>query len=235
MDAAHDDIAALRAFLEQAQARAAAAEAEAARAVAQISSTEALIASLRLEIEKLRREIYGRARTQGAAAGAGRVQLEELEATASEDELAAEQAAAKTTAVKAFARQRSSRKPFPAHLPRERVVVPAPSACACCGSTKLAKLGETITETLESIPRQWKVIQTVREKFTCRECEKITQPPAPFHTIPRGWAGPSLLAMILFDKFGQHQPLNRQCERWPAGCRVSLRPWPIRSGPAPAC
>jgi hypothetical protein len=69
---------------------------------------------------------------------------------------------------------RSGRKPFPAHLPRERVVVPAPSACACCGSTKLAKLGETITETLESIPRQWKVIQTVREKFTCRECEKIT-------------------------------------------------------------
>src|SRR5712691_5521192 len=52
-------------------------------------------------------------------------------------------------------------------------------------------------------------IQTVREKFTCRECEKITQPPAPFHTIPRGWAGPSLLAMILFEKFGQHQPLNR--------------------------
>jgi transposase len=64
------------------------------------------------------------------------------------------------------------------------------------------------------IPRQWKVIQTVREKFTCRHCEKITQPPAPFHPTPRGWAGPSLLAMILFEKFGQHQPLNRQAERY---------------------
>jgi hypothetical protein len=180
MDAAHDDIAVLRSALEQAQARAAAAEAEAARAVAQISSTEALIASLRLEIEKLRREIYGqRSERKARLLEQMEFQLEELEATASEDELAAEQAAAKTTAVKAFTRQRSSRKPFPAHLPRERVVVPAPSACACCGSTKLAKLGETITETLESVPRQWKVIQTVREKFTCRECEKITQPPAP--------------------------------------------------------
>jgi hypothetical protein len=59
MDTAHDDIAALRSALEQAQARAADADAEAARAVAQISSTEALTASLRLEIEKLRREIYG--------------------------------------------------------------------------------------------------------------------------------------------------------------------------------
>ena len=60
------------------------------------------------------------------------------------------------------------------------------------------------------IPRQWKVIQTVREKFSCRECETITQPPAPFHVTPRGFAGPNLLAMILFEKFGQHQPLNRQ-------------------------
>ena len=53
-----------------------------------------------------------------------------------------------------------------------------------------------------------------REKFSCRDCEKITQPPAPFHVTPRGFAGPSLLAMILFEKFGQHQPLNRQSERY---------------------
>ena len=224
MDADDDAIATLRSSLEKAHARAAAAEAEAARAMAQVSSTEALIASLRLEIEKLRREIYGqRSERKARLLEQMEFQLEELEATASQDELAAKQAAARTMAVRAFTRQRSSRKPFPAHLARERIVIPAPSACACCGSTKLAKLGETITETLESVPRQWKVIQTVREKFTCRDCEKVTQPPAPFHTIPRGWAGPSLLAMILFEKFGQHQPLNRQCERFAReGVEVSL-------------
>jgi transposase len=64
------------------------------------------------------------------------------------------------------------------------------------------------------IPRRWKVIQTVREKFSCRQCERIAQPPAPFHVTPRGFAGPNLLAMILFEKFGQHQPLNRQSERY---------------------
>ena len=64
------------------------------------------------------------------------------------------------------------------------------------------------------MPRQWKVIQTVREKFTCRSCETITQPPAPFHVIARGRAGPSLLAMILYAKYGQHQPLNRQSETY---------------------
>jgi transposase len=103
---------------------------------------------------------------------------------------------------------RPARKPFPDHLPRERVIVPGPTACTCYGGARLAKLGETITETLETIPRTWKVIQHVREKFTCRDCEKISQAPAPFHVIRRGWAGPSFLAMLVFEKFGQHQPLN---------------------------
>ena len=142
------------------------------------------------------------------------LQLEELEADATEDELAAERAATKATNVAAFQRKRPTRKPFPAHLPRERVIVEAPTSCPCCGSTKLSKLGEDITETLEVIPRQWKVIQTVRERFSCRECERIAQPPAPFHVTPRGFAGPNLLAMVLFEKFGQHQPLNRQSERY---------------------
>ena len=92
--------------------------------------------------------------------------------------------------------------------------MPGPTTCTCCGGARLAKLGEAITETLETIPRTWKVIQHVREKFTCRDCEKISQAPAPFHVISRGWAGPSFLAMLVFEKFGQHQPLNRQAERY---------------------
>jgi transposase len=71
-----------------------------------------------------------------------------------------------------------------------------------------------VTQTLETTPRRWKVIETVREKFSCRDCETISQAPAPFHVIPRAWAGPSLLAMIVFEKFGQHQPLNRQADRY---------------------
>jgi len=78
----------------------------------------------------------------------------------------------------------------------------------------VAQAGRGCHQTLEVIPRQWKVIQHVREKFTCRYCEKISQAPAPCHVIARGWAGPSLLAMILFEKYGQHQPLNRQAERY---------------------
>lgn len=222
MDSLPDDIVSLRALAATALARVDVLEVEAAQAVAELtraraeqSSGEALIATLKLEILKLRRELYGtRSERKSRLLDQLELQLEELEANAGEDEIKAEQAAAKTTNVQPFTRKKPSRKPFPEHLPRERVVLPSPDVCPCCGGDNLCKLGETVTETLESIPRQWKVIQTVREKFACRSCEAISQPPAPFHVIPRGFAGPSLPAMILFEKFGQHQPLNRQSERF---------------------
>ena len=130
-----------------------------------------------------------------------------------EDELAADRAAVNATNVSPFTRKRPSPKPFPDHLPRERVIVPGPTACSCYGRAP-GQAGEDMTETLETIPHSWKVIQHASEKFTCRDCEKISQPPAPFHVIRRGWAGPSFLAMLVFEKFGQHQPLNRQAERY---------------------
>ena len=191
------------------------ARAEVAVAKAERSEDQALIAHLKLMIAKLKRETFDVSSERSSRLlDQMELQLEELEASATEDELAAEKAARATTTVRAFARKKPSRQPFPEHLPRERVVLETPTACACCGGERLSKLGEDITETLEVIPRQWKVIQTVREKFSCRDCETIAQAPAPFHVLPRGWAGPSLLAMIMFEKFGQHQPLNRQAERY---------------------
>ena len=217
-----DNIAALRTALvaERAKrieeaARAARVEAELAVAKAKASDDQAVIAHQQLQIAKLTRQLYGqRSERTVRLLDQMELALEELESTATEDEIAAERAVAKTTNVVAFTRKRPARQPFPEHLPRERVIEPGPTVCLCCGSPRRRKLGEDITETLEVIPRQWKVIQHVREKFTCRDCEKISQAPAPFHVIARGWAGPSLLAMILFEKYGQHQPLNRQSERY---------------------
>ncbi len=210
-----EDLAALKAALAAASAKAAEAEAALAMAHARNADDKALIASQKLEIAKLKRQIYGpRSERASRLIEQMELELEEAAATATEDDIAAEGAAAKTTTVTSFVRKRPSRQPFPAHLPRERVVVPGLTECPCCGGGRLRKLGETITETLDVIPRQWKVIQHVREKMTCRDCEKISEPPAPFHVTPRGWAGPSLMAMMLFEKFGQHQPLNRQVERY---------------------
>lgn len=217
------EIAVLRAALAAAEARAAAAEDELMQTRAVVSASDAMIRHLQLQIAKLRREQYGHSAERHARLIEQlEMQLEDLETDLGQDRAKTDAAAAKTT-VAAFERRRPARKPFPDHLPRERVVVEAPTSCTCCGSGRIVKMGEDITETLEVIPRQWKVIQTVRAKFTCRDCEKISQPPAPFHPTPRGWAGPNLLAMVLFEKFGQHQPLNRQAERYAKeGVEISL-------------
>ena len=140
-----DDIDALKAEVAAGRARAAA--------------DQALIAHQQLQIAKLRHQLYGQ-RSERAVRLLDQMELglEELESAATEDEIAAEQAAARATNVVAFTRRRPSRQPFPAHLPRERLVEPAPATCLCCGGARLRKLGEDITETLEVIPRSWKVI-----------------------------------------------------------------------------
>jgi transposase len=229
-DTLPDDVDALKAALLA--ERAARREFE-----ARASGAEAMVAHLKLMIAKMKRDRFG------ASAERGRklldqleMQLEELETAAAENDVAG--AAPDNTTVRPFTRSKPVRAPLPAHLPRERVVLPSPTSCPCCGGT-LSKLGETITETLESIPRRYKVIQTVREKFSCRSCETITQPPAPFHVIARGRAGPDLLATVMHGKFGEHQPLNRQSERffregidlsvstladWVGACTTALSP-----------
>src|SRR5271163_827829 len=214
-DAFPDDVAALKAVLVAARERGLITAAELAVARAKAAEDQALIASQKLRIAKLERQVYGQ-RSERSARLIEQLSLEfeELAASATEDELAAEMAVAKTTNVRAFTRRPAERNTFPDHLPRERVVIDPPTVCECCGGSRLRKLGEDVTRTMETEPRRWKVVETVREKFTCRDCEKISQAPAPFHPIPRAWAGPSLLAMIVFEKFGQHQPLNRQAERY---------------------
>jgi transposase len=233
-DSFPDDITALREALAAERLARQVAEARA-------SGAEAMIAHLKLLIAKLKRERFGRSAERARQLDQLELQLEELEATASEDQCAAEATAAvqgQTPPAPPVPRRKPVRGALPAELPRERVVLPGPSACPCCQGP-LVKIGEDVTETLEVIPRRWKVVQTVREKFACRSCETISQPPAPFHPIARGRAGANLLAMVLHGKYAEHLPLNRQSEAfaregieldvstladWVGACTASLAP-----------
>ncbi len=179
---------------------------------AKLSGAEALIEHLQLVIAKMKRAMFGpRSERSQRLIDQLELQLEELAAAAGEDEAKAETARVQ---VQGFTRRVATRRNFPADLPRRRVVYPSPISCPCCGSSKLSKIGEDITETLDVVPRQWFVTEHLREKFSCRSCETITQPPAPFHAIARGFAGPSLLAMMLVEKYANHQPLNRQSDQY---------------------
>jgi transposase len=205
-DSLPDDIETLKAMVLAERAARLAAEAEA-------RTRALLIEKLKFTIAKLRHERFGQSSERGALLEQLELQLAGLEEDASQAEAAAQMAAAaarEKVAVRGFERRRPARRPLPEHLPRERVVHPPPAACPCCGSGALRKIGEDVTETLEHVPARWKVIQHVREKFSCRACEAIAQTPAPSHPIARGRAGPVLLAHILFCKYGMHLPLNRQ-------------------------
>jgi len=134
-DAAPDDIEALKAALSAERAARQSAE-------ARMSSAEAMIAHLKLMIAKYKRDRFGQSSERARHLDQLEFQLEELEATATEDALAADAAATKAGSipVKSFERKKPMRAPLPAHLPRERVVIPAPCSCPSCGG-KLAKLG----------------------------------------------------------------------------------------------
>jgi transposase len=178
---------------------------------AKVSGAEALIAHLQLVIAKMKRELYGpRSERSQRLIDQLELQLEDLIAAAGEAKAEAERA----NPVQGHMRRPKTRRNFPDHLPRRRIVHSVPACCPCCGGDKLSKIGEDVTETLDVVPRQLFVTEHVREKFSCRSCEKISQQPAPFHAIARGYAGPSLLAMILVDKYANHQPLNRQSEQF---------------------
>jgi len=218
IDSLPNDVATLKVMVLATRAQCDAAEVKACNAEAEAHALALLIEKLKFTIAKLRHERFGQSSERGAILEQLELHLADLEETAAQSEAAAQMAAAaanqKKITVKTFERSKPARRPLPEHLPRERVVEPAPQACLCCGGTNLRKIGEDVSETLEVIPRQWKVIQHVREKFSCRACEKISQPPAPSHPIARGRAGPQLLAQVLFAKYGMHLPLNRQSEAY---------------------
>jgi transposase len=204
--------------IETLKAMVLAAETRALNAEAQTRARDLLIEQMKLTIARLRHGQYGQSSERGVVLEQLELQLAELEEDASEAEAAAQlgaaQAAAAKIEVRALARRKPARRPLLEHLPRERIVYPGPATCPCCGGAALRKIGEDVTETLELIPRRWKVIQHVREKFSCRACETISQPPAPSHPIARGRAGPKLLAHILVSKYGLHLPLDRQSKAY---------------------
>src|SRR5271154_6040508 len=137
-DALPDDIDALKAALIIARAKALEAAAELAVARAKASEDVALIAQQKLRIAKLERQVYGQ-RSEHSARLIDQLAFtfEDLEASATEDELAAEKAVARTTTVAGFTRKRPERNTFPDHVPRERVVIDPSRACECCGGMRL--------------------------------------------------------------------------------------------------
>ena len=188
-------------------ARIAELEAALASARADISARDILIDTLRVQLARLRRMQFGTSSEKLTHEIAQlELALEELEAEAVvASTLCADPVrAARPTPIRAL----------PAHLPREEQrIEPEQGSCTCpyCGGA-LRPLGQDSDEMLDAVPVQWRVVRTIRPKYSCRSCDRIVQAAAPVKAIARGKATFATLAHVVVAKFDHHLPLYRQAE-----------------------
>jgi transposase len=174
----------------------------------ELQSRSEQIDRLKLMIDKFRHMLFGRKSEKLVMQlEQMELQLEELEADQAEAEIVAE-----TVCPAAAGRPRRARKSLPEHLPREVIThSPAGDGCPDCGAS-LRPFGEDVTEQLEYVPENFRVIRHVRPKFACSGCDRVVEAPAPSRPIQRGLAGPALLAHVVVSKYCDHLPLYRQSE-----------------------
>ena len=206
-----DDPAVLRAII-------ASLEAENAKLSATLRAHDLLVQTLRTRIAKLQKQIFGKSSEKiereieqlELALEDLQVAMAEADDAAGPDDNAEDDIVTPNEAApeeKALRRRPRISK----DAPRERRELDPGDNCPDCGGD-LRVLGEDVSELIDMIAAQLKVIEIARIKKSCRRCEKIVQEPAPSRPIPRSMAGPGLLAYILTSKFDDHVPLYRQHE-----------------------
>jgi len=165
-------------------------------------------------VREFRQALYGK-RSEKLDADARQLAFEDLEAAVAEVEEAKARSTEKSPPPDAPSRPAARRNlgRLPKELPRlERVIEPASLACPCgCGA--MVRIGEDVTERLDIVPAQFRVIATIRPKYACPTCQEgVHQAPAPAHLIEGGLPTEATLAHVLVSKFTDHLPLYRQAQ-----------------------
>jgi len=193
----------------------AALQAENARMSATIRAHDQLIQTLRLRIAKLKKQAFGKSSEKvEREIEQLELALEDLLIAAAESATADEDAAddASADASKDTAEHKPRRRPRVSDAtPRERRELDPGTCCPDCGGD-LRLVGEDVSEMLDLVAAQLKVLQIARLKKSCRRCEKMAQEPAPSRPIPGSMASAALLAYILVSKYDDHLPLYRLAE-----------------------
>ncbi len=193
----------------------AALQAENVRILATLRAHDQLVQALRLRIAKLQKQAFG------ASSEKIEREIEQLE-LALEDLLVAvvevdtaphnEDGTVEVQPSPEKGQSKPRRRPRVSDdTPRERRELDPGYDCPDCGGD-LRVVGEDVSELLEMIAAQLKVVEIVRIKKSCRRCEKMVQVPAPSRPISGSMVGPGLLAYVLVSKFDDHLPLYRQNE-----------------------
>jgi transposase len=198
-----DDVETLKRMIIEQQGRLQQKDVQLERRDTQIHHLNVFIAKLKFELARLKRARFGHSSEQLD------LQIEQLEFLLEDAET--QLAEAVETPSPKVLQSTPHREALPQHLPREDVVLAPSCDCPACGAT-MKQIGEDVSEMLELIPERFKVIRIVRPKLSCTQCDTIVQQDAPSRPIPRGYAGPGLLAHVLVSKYADHLPLYRQSE-----------------------
>ncbi len=162
-------------------------------------------------IKELQRHRFGR-RAETLPEDQLLLGLEDVEQAAASSEAEGE-AAVPTERAKRAAKRRMNRGSLPAHLPRIEMVVDIEDhSCPCCRNA-LHRIGEDVSERLDIIPAQLRVLVVRRPKYACRACEEVVvQAPAPARLIEGGLPTEATVAQVLVSKYADHLPLYRQAQ-----------------------
>ena len=162
-------------------------------------------------LKDMQRHRFGR-RAETLPADQLLLALEDVEQ--SEAETAAEaEAKSQATRAEGARKRRANRGALPPHLPRIESIVDVESkACPCCGG-ELHRIGEDVSEKLDVVPAQFRVLVVRRPKYACRACEDVVvQAPAPARLIEGGLPTEATVAHVLVAKYADHLPLYRQAQ-----------------------
>jgi transposase len=166
---------------------------------------------LRQIIKALQRHRFGR-RAESLPEDQLLLGLEEAEQVEAAGHAQAEEAAPAETTARS-AKRRVNRGSLPAHLPRLETIVDVESTvCPCCAGP-LHRIGEDVSERLDIVPAQVRVLVIRRPKYACRACEDgVVQAPAPARLIEGGLPTDGTVAQVLVAKYADHLPLYRQAQ-----------------------
>ncbi|WP_455230384.1 IS66 family transposase [Geopseudomonas aromaticivorans] len=177
----------------------------------QVAVKDGQILQLREENILLRQRLFGRKSEQTADPATPQLALfNEADSLAEPLDEAADNEVVEEVVVPS-AKRRGKRKPLPAELPRVEVIHELPEhELACeCGCRKHVS-GEEVSEQLEIVPMQIRVLRHIRKVYACKGCESApVTADKPAQLIEKSLASPSVLAMLLTTKYVDGLPLYR--------------------------
>ena len=202
-----------------------------------IESKDIEIDRLEMELRLLRQKMYGPKSERMVV-----VEPEVQPHLFNEAEAEAKEEAVEEIQVIQYERKKGGRRALPANLPRIEEVHDIPEEEKICGcGCRLSRIGEEVTEELDIVPKQCRVVRHIRPKYACRQCEGVESDkgavqiaPAPVQLLPKTIATAGLLAAVVVEKFADGLPLYRQAARFSReGIEISrgtLSNWVVRGG-----